>query len=233
MIHDWRQKLRQPSLPFYFVLLAGFTGGDNFTELRDGQLAALRLPFTGAASALDLGDEASPQGGVHSRYKAPVGARLARFLLRDVYRLPVIAQGPEVDRRGISVEASEDGGTVSGVMPYGDEEWSRGLYINGTLGCTSCCSNGTGLLSLSVVNSTDRVAYSPVVAVNGSSHLAFRVKLQTPLSAAARILLRFEWYNFPQCLLYNREQLPANPWEVTVAVKRAPSRSVSPVTQYE
>jgi hypothetical protein len=227
MIEDWREKLQSPRLPFIYVLLAGYSGGDNFTVIRDGQLAALRLPYTYAASALDLGDEASPQGGVHSRYKAQVGARLARWILRVVYHNEtVIAEGPEVALQQITMRASADGGTVSGVIPYWLED-RRGFYINGTLGCTKCCKDGTGLVTFTVLNSTDTTVYSPVSSLSGThdNQVVFQAKLKTPLTATADVLLRFEWFNFPECMLYNHDQLPADPFQVRVRVN---STSPSP-----
>ena len=85
MLRDWRAKFAQP-LPFTFVQVAPWVGHEAATsdyqlpELRDAQLAALALPSTCVASAVDLGDydpSNNPWGGVHFRNKAPLGPRLA------------------------------------------------------------------------------------------------------------------------------------------------------------
>ena len=50
-----REKFSQPDLGFYFVQLAAY-GWHDYTHLRQAQLAALALPITGMASAIDLGE---------------------------------------------------------------------------------------------------------------------------------------------------------------------------------
>ena len=66
MITDWRQQFNNFRMGFYFVLLAAFKEGGfpTWPEIRDAQLAALALPYTGVSSAQDLGDETGPAGAV-------------------------------------------------------------------------------------------------------------------------------------------------------------------------
>jgi len=76
LINSWRTLLQAPTLPFTFEHLQPY-GQDSLEVLRASQLEALSLPYTGYASAMDLGDPTSPIGAVHFRNKQAVGARHA------------------------------------------------------------------------------------------------------------------------------------------------------------
>src|ERR1700733_6280262 len=118
MIDDWRAGFQQPNLPFYFVLLAAYrSGGSATVGLRLSQQAALNRHFTGVASAIDAGDESSPEGGVHPRNKTIIGQRLALQVRKQVYgQAELIADGPTVSYRDIFVNAS--GSRVDVTMTY-------------------------------------------------------------------------------------------------------------------
>lgn len=95
LIADWRAHFGQPQLPFYFVQLASFLplaqndpNNAPWAELRDAQAQALRLPHTGMAVTLDVGDP----DDIHPRAKRSVGERLARWALAQS------AQGPRLRR---------------------------------------------------------------------------------------------------------------------------------------
>lgn len=95
MIEQWRASFKQEDLPFYFVQLANFdrradATGSEWAYLREAQAAALELPNTGMAVAIDIGEA----NDIHPRNKQEVGRRLALLALRDVYGRDVTAQGP-------------------------------------------------------------------------------------------------------------------------------------------
>lgn len=91
LIQDWRNQLGQPELPFLFVQLASYGGGNtHWAELREAQQTALSLPKTGMAVTTDIGET----NDIHPRNKQDVGKRLARQALRLVYGKPVVANGP-------------------------------------------------------------------------------------------------------------------------------------------
>ena len=116
LINAWRQRWNVNSVsnqiattrsplssanPFVFVQLAPYHADNGNTEcLIEGgasrgklatqrllQTQALTLPAVGMASAVDLGDSASPYwpGSVHPRSKQPVGRRLALEAMRLGY----------------------------------------------------------------------------------------------------------------------------------------------------
>ena len=63
MIADWRKKFELPNLSFFFVQLAAFES--DYSTIRQAQMAALKLPNTGFAVAIDIGDPSSPYGSIH------------------------------------------------------------------------------------------------------------------------------------------------------------------------
>eukprot|EP00966_Prymnesium_polylepis_P247473 5722408-Prymnesium_polylepis.1 len=81
LISDWRAKFDNSLLSFFFVQLAAY-GYHDYTHLRQAQQAALELPFTGMATAIDLGDGI---GNIHPRRKQEVGRRLALAAMRVQY----------------------------------------------------------------------------------------------------------------------------------------------------
>ncbi len=96
MIRDWRSQAGRP-FPFLFVQLASFgavkaePGTSNWALLREAQLHTLRLPRTGMAVALDVGNPLD----IHPVKKKEVGERLAAEALRVAYgQQQRISQGP-------------------------------------------------------------------------------------------------------------------------------------------
>jgi sialate O-acetylesterase len=87
MITDWRARWKEPALPFFYVQLPGYGKTSKpekaeWAELREAQESALRLPMTGMAPSIDLGDAET----IHPIRKREVGRRLAGFALSRVYR---------------------------------------------------------------------------------------------------------------------------------------------------
>ncbi|MCK6487136.1 MAG: 9-O-acetylesterase [Planctomycetes bacterium] len=96
MIRDWRRAWGQGAFPFLFVQLANhhpaldLPGSSQWAELRDAQAAALALPATGMAVAIDVGEA----GDIHPKDKESVGRRLARLALAGTYGRAVAPCGP-------------------------------------------------------------------------------------------------------------------------------------------
>jgi sialate O-acetylesterase len=91
LVNDWRTRWGE-EFPFAWVQLPNFTReGDDWQLVREGMLKTLRLPRTGMAITVDIGD---PQN-IHPQNKQDVGKRLALWALGDVYGRKVIAtSGP-------------------------------------------------------------------------------------------------------------------------------------------
>lgn len=92
LIRDWRA-LWNGTLPFYFCQLAAYPKASHDPQVRAWQAEALRLPQTGMAVTIDVGDE----GDVHPKDKRPVGERLARLALARTYKRRLECDGPEYE----------------------------------------------------------------------------------------------------------------------------------------
>lgn len=84
LIADWRRRFGRGDFPFYFVQLAPYRyGGDDGRAalVRDAQRRALRVPNTGMAVTLDVGNP----DDIHPLDKQSVGWRLALWALDRTY----------------------------------------------------------------------------------------------------------------------------------------------------
>ncbi|HAU39151.1 MAG TPA: 9-O-acetylesterase [Phycisphaerales bacterium] len=96
MIEDWRAQWKQGDFPFLWVQLANYTaakdqpGESNWAELREAQSMTLRLPNTGQAVIIDIGEAKD----IHPRNKQDVGARLAMAARKIAYGENLVYSGP-------------------------------------------------------------------------------------------------------------------------------------------
>ncbi len=96
LITSWRKAWGEGDFPFLFVQLAGFLprsaepSDSLWAELRESQAAALKLPATGMAVAIDIGDEHS----LLPKNKEEVGRRLALAAQEIAYGLADTGQEP-------------------------------------------------------------------------------------------------------------------------------------------
>ncbi|MFD1217282.1 sialate O-acetylesterase [Microbulbifer celer] len=95
LIKDWRQQWQQ-DFPFLFVQLAAFLEPKNpqpdssWALLREMQSRTLKLPNTGMATAIDIGDIYD----IHPRNKQDVAARLWGEAKRISYGEDILSRGP-------------------------------------------------------------------------------------------------------------------------------------------
>ncbi|MBR6371698.1 MAG: hypothetical protein IKS20_00810 [Victivallales bacterium] len=107
LIQDWRDKWKQPDLPFIITQLAGY--GARYTKdwnqydptivqpyavTRDIQMQMLTLPNVGLACTIDIGENTN----IHPANKQDVGKRLALEAERVAYKMNVVSQGPVFDK---------------------------------------------------------------------------------------------------------------------------------------
>lgn len=136
LIQDWRGQFGDPKLPFFFVQLAAFLpladnvpGAGGWPELRESQAAALALPHTGMATAIDVGDALD----IHPRDKRTLGHRLAALALHELGLRAAPAAGP----RWLGHEVSDStlrlrfGATAGGLRTARAGEPLRGFYLAG------------------------------------------------------------------------------------------------------
>lgn len=134
LIHDWRIRWQQGYLPFMYVQLANYMKRDtvpvesNWALLRESQTETLKLPNTGMACIIDIGNA----NNIHPLNKQEVGRRLSLVAKKMIYDQKVQASGPmfknfEVDNKHIRVSFSEVGSGLS----IGDGKTLKGFAIAG------------------------------------------------------------------------------------------------------
>jgi sialate O-acetylesterase len=121
LIRSWRRAWGQGDLPFLWVQLPNYGPVDTvpparaaWATIRESQAAALALPKTGQAVAIDLGDPRD----IHPRDKRDVGRRLALAARSVAYGQRVVASGPtyrghRVEGDRVVVELDAPGGLAA------------------------------------------------------------------------------------------------------------------------
>ena len=135
MIEQWRAEWGQGDFPFYWVQLADFRdespapGDSTWAELREAQSRALRLPNTGEAVIIDLGEG----NDIHPKNKYDVAARLVRWpLARDYGFEKIEPQSPTFAGMEISgMKATLSFEHVAGGLRTVDTRELRGFAICG------------------------------------------------------------------------------------------------------
>lgn len=188
LITDYRNKFQQPDMTFMFVSLAPWEAYSKLADMREAQFTATQLPNVGYAIALDLGD--APRS-IHPRRKAEIGRRLAERTMHLKYGAEQPGLGPEV----VDVQRSSSGD----VIVKFEAETAVGLHAAGTADCdqvgsAKCCSE-----SPFEASSADE-QWSPVETWKLEDT---KVVLQNLGSNVTQI--RFQWQNYPQCVLLNGE----------------------------
>jgi hypothetical protein len=91
LVTDWRSRWGD-DFPFAWVQLPNFEReGDGWMLVQEAMLMSLRVPRTGMAITIDIGDP----DDIHPKNKQDVGKRLAFWALGEVYAAPVPAvSGP-------------------------------------------------------------------------------------------------------------------------------------------
>ncbi|MEM9723444.1 MAG: sialate O-acetylesterase, partial [Bacteroidota bacterium] len=191
MIQDWRDKWNQGDFPFLFVQLANFRqpvaqpSESDWAELREAQTMALKLPATGMASAIDIGEA----DDIHPRNKQDVGLRLALHALKDTYgKKEIVSSGPsyesmEVQGTKVAISFSDVGEGLEVKDKYG--------YIRG----------------FAIAGPDKRFHWAHAVLTGKNTVLVSSPKVSKPTA------VRYGWADNPDDLnLYNSVQLPANPF---------------------
>jgi sialate O-acetylesterase len=97
LIRDWRSRWGEGEFPFAWVQLPNFHApqrepveDSGWVLVQEGMLKTLRLPNTGMAITVDVGEA----GNIHPTNKQAVGHRLALWALAKVYGQPGPSCGP-------------------------------------------------------------------------------------------------------------------------------------------
>jgi sialate O-acetylesterase len=188
LIVEWREKRKQPELPFLFIQLPGFDGeawvGHNWPYLRDAQLNTWRhVAHTGMVVAIDVGEPKN----IHPLDKKPVGERLARLARHLVYgEKEVVPSGP------LFRAATTEAGQIRLSFDYAD----GGLVTK----------DGSRSVAGFQVASKDGVYRKAEAFIDGN-------EIVIPFSPdSAPFFVRYAWSGVPETNLLNRDGLPAVPF---------------------
>lgn len=107
LVKGWRTTFENDDMSFYWVQLANFQNpsedpaGGGWGPVREGQRRALRIPRTGMAVIIDIGEARD----IHPKNKQDVGARLALWALAKDYGKQIVYSGPLY--KGMKVEGDK------------------------------------------------------------------------------------------------------------------------------
>ena len=96
MINDWRTNWNSGDISFLFVQLANYMEPSlnpqesSWAGLREAQAMALKVPYTGMAVIIDIGEAKD----IHPRNKDDVGYRLSLAALKVTYGKQLVYSGP-------------------------------------------------------------------------------------------------------------------------------------------
>jgi sialate O-acetylesterase len=182
---SWRAAFRQGGIPFLYVQLPPLRTRQNWRDLRDSQLAALRrIPNAGMAV---IADDTSNR--LHPPDKQPAGERLARWARVLAYgEKDLVPCGP------LHRSARPEGGAL--LIDF--DHAGRGLELRppkpGAPPVFEACGE-------------DRVFHPAQAEVAGEKTLrVFSGEVPTPVAA------RYAWSTAFTALLFNAEGLPAPPF---------------------
>jgi len=212
LIKDWRQRWGQGDFPFLFVQLAGYgkeTKG-NWAGLRDQQKAALTLPHTAMAVAIDVGE----RDDIHPPNKLPVAQRLAVAAQHLAYGKDVVYIGPTYE--SIQTEGQRLRVTFKNV--------GTGLVIS----TAPQLSGSTALVSPLELRGFEIAGenqqwFVAKAMIEGTTVLVSSDQVAEPLA------VRYAWGDYPACDLYNKEGLPGIPFLIDDWDSKAVFSSASPI----
>ncbi|HEY5914540.1 MAG TPA: sialate O-acetylesterase [Verrucomicrobiae bacterium] len=188
MIEQWRKEWNQGDFPFYWVQLADFRaekpepGESDWAELRESQTRTMKLPNTGQAVIIDLGEGKD----IHPKNKRDVAARLARWALVKDYGMKFAYRSPEYK----SMEISGNKITLT-LECFGSS--LRPFDVNEAIGFAVCGEDKAWRWAKGVLKGGDQVEVSSA-------------EVEKPVA------VRYAWADNPVCNLFSNEGLPVTPF---------------------
>jgi sialate O-acetylesterase len=190
MINDWRAKWNIGDFTFLFVQLANFMepsalpGESNWAGLREAQTMTLKLPKTGMAVIIDIGEARD----IHPRNKDDVGYRLSLAALKIAYDKNMVFSGPVY--RSMEVNGNQV------VLQF--DNIGTGLMVKNKYGY---------LNSFCIAGSDHKFVWAKAFIVPGNKVVVSSDAVGEPVA------VRYAWADNPDdANLYNREGLPASPF---------------------
>lgn len=195
MIADWRNQWGS-QLPFLWAQLANYMmpesipGSSEWALLREAQSKALRLPYTGQAVLIDIGEAKD----IHPKNKQDVGYRLALNAEKVAYGKDIVYSGPTF----FSMVIQEN------KILLGFKNIGSGLYIKGT---------DSRLRGFAIAGIDQKFVWADA-QIKGDKVIVSSPAVKSPVA------VRYAWGNNPaEANLYNKEGLPAAPFRTDKWVK--------------
>jgi sialate O-acetylesterase len=193
MIQDWRQKWNEPNAPFLFVQLPGFMeynylpSESSWAAFREAQAKSLSLPNTGMAVAIDLGE----WNDIHPDRKKEVGERLALEAMKVAYgEKNLVSAGPFYQ------SAQKEGNKI--ILSFSNV--GSGLTTN----------DGEEPSEFAIAGADKKFVWAKA-KIEGDKIIVWSDDVQNP------VYVRYAWADNPvNPNLYNKEGLPASPFQATV-----------------
>lgn len=209
LIQDWRSRWNQPDLPFYFCQLANNGQkksepvDDNWAELRDAQTSALKLPHTGQAILIDIGESEA----IHPINKKDAGERLAKLALAGTYGKKIPFSGPILESSAVEGAkirlrfAQADGGLVARPLPA---TYNVFLAENRTAPLVRNSPNSE-IEGFAICGEDHKWVWADA-RIEGGDVLVWSDQVSKPVA------VRYGWAENPTVNLYNGAGLPAVPF---------------------
>ena len=193
LVNGWRTAFQRPALPVYFVQLPGSGASANWPALREEQRFAASIPHTGMVVTVDLEDPS-----IHPPNKVDVGERLARWALTKDYGKQIPFSGPMFSKAEIQGEQI--------VVHF--EHAESGLMIASKQGLEPPVETPLAALNLFEVLNAEGQWKPAIATISGKTVVVRSEKVSRPLA------VRYAYQITPKgCNLYNRDSLPASPFQ--------------------
>ena len=197
LITNWRTQWQQPKLPFLVVQLTNFMDPktepveSNWAALRQQQLNTLAIPNTGLAVTIDLGE----WNDIHPLNKYDVGKRLSLQARKKVYgEKDLVASGP-------LFKAMEQKGNKL-ILSFTDT--GSGLLAK----------DNTSLKGFAIADNSGKFVWANAT-IEGDKIVVWNDTISNPSK------VRYAWADNPvEANLYNKENLPASPFESDLNKKK-------------
>jgi sialate O-acetylesterase len=181
LIKDWRTRWGEGDFPFYIVQLPGQQNVSNNPRLREQQGTVLQIPNTAMAVIIDTGEAKN----VHPHNKAPLGERLTKIALANLYGRKIEYSGPVYDSMKV------EGGAIR----------------------VSFNHIGGGLVAKGGPLKWFRIAGADQKFVDADARIDGETVIVSSPQVSAPVAVRYAWDNFPDgCNLWNAADIPASPF---------------------
>jgi sialate O-acetylesterase len=209
MIQDWRKKNNNSNLPFLFVQLPIFgppeenNENDAWAIVRDSQMAALSLPSSGMAVALELGE----WNDLHPVNKKDIGIRLFLAAEKLLFNANNTSPGPVLQK----TEIKENGANCKKIFLYFNN-CGEGLTVIAPV--SSLCA------SESPQDTEEKKAYVSVKGSESQTRLPAEIEGKNVISIDISSVkepqkILYAWAANPRDRqLFNSEGLPVIPFMV-------------------